>query len=381
MRRIIEDTLIKLEQEGNLRCIPDGSRGDGKVDLTSNDYLGLGTREDLRREFCEKFDIAALAFSASASRLLAMNQASFASLEKFLSELYRGREVLLFNSGYHANTGLVSALSSKNTVILADKLVHASVIDGIRLGGARFERFRHNDTAHLDRLARKYAAEGYCPLIIVESVYSMDGDRADLDALAEVKRRYDGALLYVDEAHAVGVEGPQGLGLCMASDAFGDVDIIIGTLGKALASVGAYAVLKGRLKDYAVNKARSLIFSTALPPLNIEWSRFIIEKSLGMDCERRHLKLLGKKLSEALAGVGQSSPESHIQPFMVGNPQLAVELSASMLNEGFNVLPIRTPTVPPGTDRLRLSLSAALSADDIDRFGEALKRVTLRYTL
>ena len=219
------------------------------------------------------------------------------------------------------------------------------------------------------------------PLIIAESVYSMDGDYADIEALADVKRHCPGAILYVDEAHAVGVEGAHGLGLCRDSEAFGDIDVIVGTMGKALASVGAYAILSGRLKDYAVNKARSFIFSTALPPVNIEWSRFVIEKCLDMDTERRHLKTLGCRLSEIMAVHGAETQASHIQPFVVGNPKLAVELSAEMMNEGFNVLPIRTPTVPPGTDRLRLSLSAALSIDDIDKFGVAFAKVLQKFDL
>lgn len=375
MRTIIENTLSELETAGNYRRIPTEDACGTLVDFTSNDYLGLAQRDDIRHEFLATCNIEELQFSASASRLLAGKQDSYTRFESFLSELYDGREALIFNSGYHANTGLVSALSSKDTVILADKLVHASIIDGIKLGGARFERFRHNDMAHLERLAKRVVEEGKSPLIIVESVYSMDGDRADIEALVDIKRRTPDALLYVDEAHAVGVEGRQGLGLCYGSDAFEDVDVIIGTLGKALASVGAYAIMKGRLRDYAVNKARSLIFSTALPPVNIEWSRFILSKSLEMDSERAHLKALGRRLSEVLAAHGTQVLASHIQPYVVGDPKKAVSLSEKLRKEGFNVLPIRTPTVPPGTDRLRLSLSASLSMNDIERFGLAFAKV------
>lgn len=381
MKGTIDKTLDELERSGNFRSIPRGVRCPDVVDFTSNDYLGLGFREDLRREFYSRNDVVSMQFSSSASRLLAMNQMSFTRFESFLSELYGGREALVFNSGYHANTGLVSALSAKNTVIIADRLVHASIIDGIKLGGCRFERFRHNDMAHLSKLAKKVVAEGMTPLIIAESVYSMDGDYADIEALAEIKRNCPGAILYIDEAHAVGVEGMHGLGLCRSSKAFDDIDIIVGTLGKALASVGAYAIMKGRLKDFAVNKARSFIFSTALPPINIEWSRFIIEKCLDMDAERSHLRIIGHRLSEIFASHGIETPASHIQPFVVGNPKLAVELSAELFNEGFNVLPIRTPTVPPGTDRLRLSLSAALSVEDIEKFGVVFAKVLKKFDL
>lgn len=372
MDATIESTLAQLGESGNLRRIPADGSESLNVDFTSNDYLGIGTRRDLRSEFFATVDVEALAMSASASRLLAKRQASFAAFEAELSDAYRGRPALLFNSGYHANTGMVSALATNDRIVLADRLVHASIIDGIKLGGARFERFRHNDMSHLRRLADKAVAQGLKPLIIAESVYSMDGDSADIEGLAEVKRTCPGALLYVDEAHAVGVEGPQGRGVCMASPAFADVDVLVGTLGKALASVGAYVVTDAAIRDFAVNRARSFIFSTALPPVNIEWSRFVFDRMAGMDAERAHLKALGRRLSEGLATLGATAPPSHIQPYVVGSPVRAVELSRRLAERGYDVLPIRTPTVPPGTDRLRLSLSAAMGIGDIDGLVAAL---------
>ncbi len=248
--------------------------------------------------------------------------------------------------------------------------MHASIIDGIKLSGAPFERFRHNDMRHLALLAEKISSQGRKLLIIVESVYSMDGDRAPLREIAEIKRKHDGALLYVDEAHAVGVEGPGGLGLVMAmGDQAADVDVIVGTLGKALGSTGAFAIMDDTFRSWAINRARSFIFSTALPPVTAQWSKFVFEKSLGMDSERSHLKALGNALGRTL----RNGSNSHIQPYMLGNPHAAVEMSKALASDGFDVLPIRTPTVPPGTDRLRLSLSAALSIDDVEALGRAIK--------
>lgn len=375
MIETIDAALAKLEAEGNLRSIPSDGTASGSVDFTSNDYLGIAARADLQEEFFASAEPSALHMSASASRLLARRQKAFTAFEKDLSEAYGGRAALIFNSGYHANTGLVSALSAKGTVILADKLVHASIIDGIRLGGAPFERFRHNDIAHLSRLAQKAVAERLRPLIIAESIYSMDGDRADIDGLAEVKRSCPGAMLYIDEAHAVGVAGDAGRGLCFSSQSFADIDIIIGTLGKALASTGAFAIMNGNVRRYAVNRARSLIFSTALPPICVEWSRFIFGKALGMDSERKHLTGISQRMATILSGYGVHAEPSHILPYLVGNPRKAVELSARFAEEGIDVLPIRTPTVPPGTDRLRLSLSAAMTDKDIDRFENACKKI------
>lgn len=369
MQTIIEQTLGDLATGGNLRLIPDDATTSGRIDFSSNDYLGIATRADLRQEFFSAHDPRDLLMSASASRLLARTQKAFGDFEKSLHDAY-GRPALIFNSGYHANTGLVSALAIKDYTILADKLVHASIIDGIKLSGAPFERFRHNDMQHLALLADKISRQGRKLLIIVESVYSMDGDQAPLHEIAEIKRKHEGALLYVDEAHAVGVEGHGGLGLVMAMGGqAADVDVIVGTLGKALGSTGAFAIMDDTLRSWAINRARSFIFSTALPPVTVEWSKFVFEKSLGMDSERSHLKALGNALGRTL----RNGSNSHIQPYMLGNPHAAVEMSKALASDGFDVLPIRTPTVPPGTDRLRLSLSAALSIDDVEALGRAIK--------
>ncbi len=191
--------------------------------------------------------------TSSASRLLAPRQIEYTNLEVFLSLLYRKHRggdtsALLFNSGYHANTGLIASIAGGgNTMILADKLVHASIIDGIILSRAPFRRFRHNDFNHLEQLLHENASQHRNILVIVESVYSMDGDKADIERLLRLKKEYPNILLYVDEAHAFGVIGPKGLGLAAASSAPGEVDIIVGTFGKAAASMGAFAIVHARL--------------------------------------------------------------------------------------------------------------------------------------
>ncbi len=366
----IEQTLSQLAGSGNLRKIP--AEGDPRaVDLSSNDYLGLAEREDLRDEFFAGVASKDLLMSASASRLLGAHQKAYSSFESTLADAY-GRAALIFNSGYHANTGMLQAIADRRTLIVADRLVHASIIDGIRLSGAPFERFGHNDYDRLDSIIDRRKADFDTILIIAESVYSMDGDRSDIDRLIEAKCRCDGrGLLYIDEAHAVGVLGPSGLGLSVASSAPSEVDIIVGTLGKALASAGAYAVMSPTMREFMVNKARSLIFSTALPPINIAWSEFIFRHSLTMDTERDRLAARARQLADILG----SDDASHIRPLIVGDAKAAVDLSRQLLDEGFKVLPIRTPTVPPGTERLRFSLSAALPAEDLDRLSEALERI------
>lgn len=359
--------LDQLRESSNYRSFPSGGGGD-TIDLTSNDYLGLALRDDLRDEFMAQYHSGKFpALTSSASRLLASCQLEYREFESLLAEIY-GREALVFNSGYHANTGIIQAIADKRTRIIADRLVHASIIDGIRLSGARFTRFPHNDFDRLERAIAAVPDDADRILVIVESVYSMDGDRADIDRLIDIRRADGRVMLYVDEAHGVGVEGPAGLGLVAASKAPAEVDIVIGTLGKALASSGAFALTGDTLKQYLVNKARSLIFSTALPPACVAWSRFLFGKMMGMDAERATLRRHAERIADAIAAAtGCRGVVSHIQPLVIGNAAATLQRSAELLREGVKVLPIRTPTVPPGSERLRFSLSASLTDADITR--------------
>lgn len=370
-----ETTLLDLRRSGNLRSIPADSTLSAVVDLSSNDYLGIAARPGWQADFLSDEKNRRIALTSSASRLLAAPQQEYAMLEEQLEGLY-GKPALVMNSGYHANTGILSALASEpKTVILADKLVHASMIDGMVLSRARFKRFPHNDLSRLEAMIKAERPTARRIIVAVESVYSMDGDSADIEALMELRRLYPEVLLYVDEAHGVGACGPQGLGLCAATGRLDEIDILIGTFGKALASSGAFCIATSELRDYIINRARSFIFSTSLPPLCCAWTRHVIGRMTGMDTERRHLAALGLALREGIAAIDPSAAgtASHIQPFITGDARLAVELSSKLLDEGFKVLPIRTPTVPAGTERLRISLSAALTADDINRFITTLR--------
>lgn len=365
-----DELLSKLKTEGNFRSIPGPDRRKDLVDLSGNDYLGLACDRSLRLSFISEAMSRDIPLSSSASRLLAAGQEEYMRLEELLSSLYDGRQVLLHNSGYHANTGLVSALASDgDTLIVADKLVHASIIDGIMLSKAPFERFRHNDYQHLRSILARKAGDFGRVIIISESVFSMDGDRADIDTLAEIRSEHANALLYIDEAHAFGVCGPSGLGCVMESTKRDLVDVIVGTFGKAAASVGAFSAMSAELRDIAVNRARSLIFSTALPPFNVAWTRYVVEHLADFEPQRRKLQTLSGLLAEAIP---QAGAPSHIRPLICGCPRKAAALSAKLLDEGFKVLPIRTPTVPPGTERLRFSLSAAIDEDSILRLGKML---------
>ena len=203
--------------------------------------------------------------TASASRLLTGNHPAYAALERDLSELYDGRAATVFSSGYHTNVGICSAMAGKNDLFLADKLCHASLIDGMRLSGASLRRFRHLDYEHLETLLKKGSGEHRDVFIVSESVFSMDGDIADIERLVALKERY-GATLIVDEAHAVGVFGERGLGVCERDGLTAEVDVLVGTFGKAWASFGAFAITDAVVRDYLINRMRPLIFTTALPP-------------------------------------------------------------------------------------------------------------------
>lgn len=369
--------LDDLHSNGNFRQIPRMLSQD-VVDFSTNDYLGLGSDPELQARFFSDVASLKVPMTSSASRLLASRQIEYDNLEVALKLLYSKRRgddtaALLFNSGYHANSGLIPAIARKDTYIIADKLVHASIIDGIVLSKAPFTRFRHNDYSHLYELLKKYSSDYKNVLVIVESVYSMDGDRADIETLLGLRREFPNVSLYVDEAHAFGVLGPHGLGLVAESSAPWEVDFVIGTFGKAGASMGAFAITSSQTRDYLINTARSFIFSTALPPMQIAWSRFTLSKILYGDKLRKHLSTLAVMLQRTLTPFSVIPIEvSHIQPLIIGDPKEAVELSNRLMFCGIKALAIRKPTVPAGTERLRFSLSASMSADDIAILDRAL---------
>lgn len=357
-----EKILQGFRDESRLRTIPADRSGSEVLDLCSNDYMGLRLlMPEMRKEFDTRFpDVS---FSASASRLLSVEQNIHRLLEDRFGELY-GRPALLFNSGYHANTGIVSSLNIPGTLFVADKLVHASMIDGLTQGRCNFKRFKHNDVQALASILEHEASNYSQVVVMVESIYSMDGDVAPLREIAALRDRYDNVLLYVDEAHAFGVRGRQGLGLCEELGLIDKADIIMGTLGKAACSSGAFCIVSPELKEYFINASRSFIFSTALPPANIAWGLITIDRLVGMEAERKHLRDISGRVHEALDTPGCDTP---IVPFYTYDAAIAIRKSQELEAKGILALPIRRPTVPAGTERLRISLNASLSDADIDK--------------
>ena len=361
----IQSELDALHEKDQFRVLRNIKK-DGLLNLSSNDYLGLNSMPELREEFyadLKKYPAdETYALSSSSSRLLTGNHPGYPELERTLSRMYNGRAALVFNSGYHANIGILPALSTKKDLILCEKLNHASIIDGIRLADAQFKRYPHLDYAALEKLLEKNFSEYDNIFIISESVFSMDGDAADLRKLVDLKQKYN-ATLIVDEAHSAGVFGDTGCGLAEEQGVLDQVDIIVGTFGKAFCSAGAYAIMDSAVRDYLINKMRPFIFTTALPPVVVNWSRFVLNKTVSMKERREHLFKLSEKLRQGLNAVS----DSQIIPLIVGENTAAVALSEKLRSAGILVFAIRPPTVPLGTARLRFSLTANLTEDDIDK--------------
>ena len=367
-----------LKQQGNLRQFTANTQqgryisinNHKMLNLASNDYLGLASDLQLRERFFDETPNAQRWMSSSSSRLLTGNFPEYEQLEASLSQAFHGRAALLFNSGYHMNIGILPALTDGKTLILADKLIHASMIDGIRLSTAKYVRYRHNDLLHLTQLLHKYHEDDAFERIIVvtESIFSMDGDETDLAELVRIKKQFSKVMLYVDEAHAIGVRGEQGLGCVEQYHVIDDIDFLVGTFGKAIASVGGYLICHSIIRDYLINSMRPLIFSTAQPPICMAWTNFIFQKVLKLNTQRQHLQQLSQSLQQAVTAKGFDCPStSHIVPVIVGESVKTVVKAKALQDAGFYIMPVRPPTVPQHSSRLRISLTAHITQPDLDQ--------------
>lgn len=369
--------LEQLSAKNQYRSIPDLvhqgryiMRENRKMlNMSSNDYLGLASNENLRQSFLQQYADNFPSFTSSSSRLLTGNFPVYTDLEQFIAQRFQRESALLFNSGYHANLGILPALTTTKSLILADKLVHASMIDGIRLSQCEFFRYRHNDYEHLKSLLEKNAGKFDRTFIVTESVFSMDGDVADLNYLAQLKTQFPNTYLYVDEAHAIGVYGKNGLGIAEQANVIADIDLLVGTFGKALASMGAYVVCDQILKECLINQMRPLIFSTALPPFNVAWTHFIFERLPQFSKERTHLEQLSAFLRQEVEHRTQIMPsQTCIVPYILGDNEATLAKAKDLQEQGYYCLPIRPPTVPKDTSRIRLSLTADMTMDEVKQF-------------
>lgn len=359
------DTLEILKSHSHFRTIRNFENKDEKfvyfdgeklLNLSSNNYLGFADNAKITKEFLEDcgYDFS---FGSASARLLTGTLPVYKELEDTISNLFVTEKTLLFNTGYQANVGISSSIAGKNDVIFSDKLNHASIIDGLKLSEGKFFRYPHNNMEALETLLIRERNNYNNAVIVSESVFSMDGDIADIKKLVEFKKKYN-CILIIDEAHAFGVFGEKGLGVSETLQVTKDIDLIVATFGKSIGSMGAFVSGKKVLIDYLINKARSFIFSTALPPINIAFSKWIIDKKLPQTYDKR-MKMLSLG--------SQMGSESHIIPVIVGENDKTAELCNVLFENGYFTLPIRPPTVPVGTSRLRLSLTTEIEEKDLDK--------------
>jgi 8-amino-7-oxononanoate synthase len=300
-----------------------------------------------------------------ASRLVSGTMTIHRRLEQRLAAFERTEECVLLGSGYLANAGAIGALAGRGDTVFSDELNHASIVDGCRLSRAEVLVYRHRDMDHLDWLMRRHGGNGR-RLIVTDSVFSMDGHVAPLAAIVELAREH-GARTIVDEAHATGVLGPGGRGAVAQAELEGEIDIVIGTLGKALGSYGAYACARKETIRYLINTARPLIFSTAPPPPAVAGALAALELLEERPHRVQRLRSNARVLRRALAreGVPVENVEMHIVPLVVGDEHAAMSLCEAALQRGVFAQAIRPPTVAPGTSRLRLAVMATHTADEL----------------
>ena len=324
------------------------------INLSSNNYLGFADNERITEEFLN-YAGSKYPFGSASSRLLTGTLPINKETELLLSQLFNKDAALLFNSGYHANVGITSSIASKGDAIFSDKLNHASIIDGMRLSEGKFFRYPHNNIQALEKLLIRERKNFKNAIIISESVFSMDGDIADIVKLVELKEKYN-CILILDEAHAFGIFGKNGLGITEVLGVTDKIDLIIGTFGKAIGSMGAFVTGDKILIDYLINKARSFIFSTSLPPIDVAFSKWIIENKLPQTFDKR-MKML--KIGE------KAGSQSHIIPIIIGNNEDTVNSCKILYENGYFTLPIRPPTVPTGTSRIRISLTTEIDEKEL----------------
>ena len=368
LTRSLEKELREIEARGQLRSleIPAG------INFCSNDYLGLAVNPALRAAVATAA-ARAQRVGSTGSRLLSGNSREWEDLESEFADFAGTAASLYFTSGYAANVGLLSAVAGRGDIIFSDAANHASLIDGARISGAEKVVFPHCDLAALELALHDRVSQPGRKLVVTESVFSMDGDLAPLREMTVLAKRY-GAEMIVDEAHATGVFGPEGRGRVAELGLTDEIFAMVHMCGKALASAGAFVCGGATLKKYLINRARTFLFNTALPPYFAEQIRAALGLARGADAERARLREMSAQLRENLRAAewdtGKSA--SQIVPVLLGENDVATRIATGLGREGFAVRAIRPPTVAEGTARLRLSLNSSLKDDELARFVRAM---------
>lgn len=375
LRRLEADSLLRrlrcmAPAQGTVISLDPGGRQ--LVNFCSNDYLGLASDARVIDAACRA--IRTWGFGASASRLICGTMPPHVALETEFAAFFRKEAALLFTSGWTANEAVLGVLPQKGDLVLMDKADHASIIDGAAAGDADFRTYRRGDFNRLERLLESTKCNR--KFIVTESVFSMDGDCADLASLVKLKRAHD-AILIVDEAHSAGCMGPTGAGLAEDRGLLADVDVLVAPLGKAFGAAGAVVAADQVVIDYLINKARPFIYTTAPPPANCAAAVAALEIVRNEPRRRRKLSEnaahLRNRLTEQGLNIGNS--DTHIIPVIIGESQHALAAAERLFEEGFLLVAIRPPTAPPGTARLRISVQAGHGKDQLDALADVLAAV------
>jgi len=359
IRQRIDAELSALVARAELRDL-EGSRC---LDFSSNDYLGLATDPRMRLAILEAVNSPSR-IASTGSRLLSGHDEVWTTLENDFAQWVGGEAALFFTSGYAANMGVLGSILQPEDIVFSDSANHASLIDGIRLTKSRRVIFQHLDLNHLEVELRRNPGRSGARFIVVESIFSMSGDRAPLAELAALAKTYEAELI-VDEAHATGVCGPTGSGCVAEAGLSGRVFATVHTCGKALAAAGAFVCGSKNLRRLLINRARTFIFSTALPPYFAAQVAAGMNLAGDMEQERAHLAAISGFLRNELRrnGFDTASSSSQIVPVILGSNDVAIRFAERLKQSGFGVRPIRPPTVPEGTARLRLSLTVKHSKE------------------
>ncbi|WP_432735929.1 aminotransferase class I/II-fold pyridoxal phosphate-dependent enzyme [Maridesulfovibrio sp. FT414] len=384
--RRISGELTDLENSDALRTVPQVENGADKIllfhnipllNLASNDYLGLAGNSMLKAEAVKA--VEEYGCGAAASRLVTGNFSLYDKLEKELADFHGREDSMLFSSGYAANLAIMDAFADRNSLVFSDKLNHASILDGIRMSGAKQVRYKHNDLDHLEKRLEAFSGVE-SKILITDTIFSMDGDLARMERIADLCDRHD-VMLVVDEAHAEGVFG-SGRGFCREAGVADRVDLHMGAFSKAFGSLGGAVSGSSELISYLRNKGRSFVFSTALPPAVIGASLAALLLVRSDPSRGEKLLAMSRELKGYLESLGFNCGDSQSQiiPVILGENALALKAQQLLREQGLYVAAIRPPTVPPGTARLRISLRADLTDSDLEMvrsaFGQLHKELS-----
>ena len=364
--KIIEE-LEQFKNENRFRTIKTNDKN--LFNFSSNDYLAIAKDRNLINRFYENYNFENYKTSSSSSRLIDGSYSAVMKLEQKVREIY-GKPCLVFNSGFDANSSVIETFFDKNSLILTDRLNHASIYDGCINSNAKILRYNHLDVQGLEKLLEKYSEEYEDILVVTETIYSMDGDCADIKAICNLKNKYNFYLM-VDEAHSYGVHG---YGIAYEQKLINEIDFLIIPLGKAGASVGAYVICEKNFKNYLINKSRKFIYSTALPPVNNYWNLFVLEHINNFIDRREDLARLVKFSLDLLKKLNiKTESTSHIISIVIGENSKTIQLSEILKEQGYLAYSIKEPTVPKNTARLRISLTTDMKKVDLEKFFYLLK--------